>query len=347
MSRKIKAIVFEEPGRAVVKDFELPKCGDDEVAAETIYSFVSPGTELRIFAGSKESKGKFPVIPGYSWVGRVTEVGKNIKGWDVGELVSGRYPISLPGHTSLWGGQASHHNSPVQGYDTLLKLPAGADPWNYTPVEVAAIAWRGATIAYPSKGETAVVIGQGLIGLLTAKWLLTLGVRVIVCDMEEYRLAKSRQLGVFAAINAKSSDLADRILALCHGGADIVIEASASQSGVKLASSLLRQPVSRILNCDYRPEAIKSNAAFWPRLVYLATYVEENYLLPSVEGAVILRPGDRTIADRLAVIGKIKDGELKADDIAEKPISFEEAPTAYTRLRDNPGKYSSLVFGWK
>jgi threonine dehydrogenase-like Zn-dependent dehydrogenase len=347
MQKKINAIVFEEPGKAVVKNFELPECGDDEVCAETIYSFVSPGTELRIFAGAKESKGRFPVIPGYSWVGRITEVGKNIKGWDKGELVTGRTPISLPGHTSLWGGQASHHNCKIQGYDALLKLPEGADPWLYTPVEVGAIAWRGTSIAFPAKGETAVVIGQGLVGMLAAKWLLFHGVRVIVCDMEEFRLAKSRKFGVLAAINAKSVDLAERILSYCPGGADIVIEASSSQAGVKLASSLLRQPVSKTLACDYKPDAIRANACFWPRLVYLATYVEENYLLPSVEGAVILRPGDRTVADRLAVMGRIKDGGLNVDDIAEKPISFEEAPTAYTRLRDNPSKHMSLIFNWK
>lgn len=107
------------------------------------------------------------------------------------------------------------------------------------------------------------------------------------------------------------------------------------------------QPISRVTNLNYEPEAIRANACFWPRLVYLATYVEENRIIPPVEGVVILNPGDRTVADRLAVIGKIKDGELKVDDIADKPISFEEAPTAYSRLRDNPGKYSSLIFSWK
>lgn len=347
MKRKIKAIVFEEPGKATVKNLELPDWGDNEVVAETIYTFVSPGTELRIFAGTKESKGKFPVIPGYSWVGKVIEVGKNVKGWDKGELVTGRNSKPFPEYTSLWGGQASHHICPVEGYDSALKLPEGADPWHYTPTEVAAIAWRGATIAYPAKGETAVVIGQGLIGLLAAKWLLSHGARVIVCDMEEYRLAKSKKLGVLAAINAKSTDLAERILALCPGGVDIVIEASSSQSGVKLATSLLRQPLSRILHCDYKPDAIRTNASFWPRLVYLASYVVEDHLIPHVEGVVILKPGDRTVPDRLAVIGKIKNGELNVDDIADKPVSFEEAPSAYARLRDNPGKYSSLVFSWK
>ena len=343
----MKAIVFEEPGKAVVKDFDLSKCGDDEVLTETIYSFVSPGTELRIFAGTKESKGRFPVIPGYSWVGKVVEVGKDVKGWDKGDLVTGRTPVRIDGYASLWGGQSSHHNCKVTGYDALLKLPPGSDPWQYTPVEVAAIAWRGATIAFPGRGETAVVIGQGLVGIRAARWLLWHGVKVIVCDMEEYRLEKSRKLGVFAAINARTGNLAEKILSYSPGGVDIVIEASSSQAGVKLAAGLLRQPASRKGDYDYKPDAIRTNAGFWPRIVYLATYVEENHLIPPVEGALILKPADRTVSDRLAVIGRIKDGALNVDDIAEKTVSFEEAPSAYLRLRDNPGKYMSLIFNWK
>ncbi|MCX6985168.1 MAG: zinc-binding dehydrogenase [Lentisphaerae bacterium] len=294
MQKKINAIVFEEPGKAAVRSFEIPKCGDDEVATETIYSFVSPGTELRVFSGRSESKGKFPVIPGYSWVGKITEVGKNVKGWDKGELVSGRGAISIPGYESLWGAQASHHNCAVSGYCALVKLPQGADPWHYTPVEVGAIASRGTSVAYPAKGETAVVIGQGLIGLLAARWLISYGVRVIVCDLEEFRLEKSRKLGVAYAINGRTPDIKERILSLCPPGADIVIEASSSQAGADIAASILRQPTSRSLNVSYNPEHIRSNACFWPRLVYLASYIEEKCPLPGVEGAVVLRPGDRT-----------------------------------------------------
>ena len=46
-------------------------------------------------------------------------------------------------------------------------------------------------------------------------------------------------------------------------------------------------------------------------------------------------------------VERIRNGDLNVDDIAEKPVSFETAPTAYTELRDNPGKHTSLVFSWK
>jgi hypothetical protein len=169
---KTNAIVFKAPREVGFGEFELGPCGPKEIIAETIYTFVSPGTELRVLSGVKESRGRFPIIPGYSWVGRIIEVGREVKGFETGDLVTGRNPRPITGITSLWGGQAGRHRCDVAGYDAVLKLPAGADPWDYVLVEVSAVSWRGTSIASPARGETAVVVGQGLIGAFAARWLL-------------------------------------------------------------------------------------------------------------------------------------------------------------------------------
>ena len=350
MGPQARAIVFTEPGRVELAPIELAPCGQDEVIAETLYTFVSPGTELRVLAGRSESKGKFPLIPGYAWVGRVIEIGPDVQGWAEGELVTGRNPLPVPGTHALWGGQASHHRAPVSGYDSVLKLPDGADPWDYVPVEVAAISWRGTSIAYPARGETAVVIGQGLIGTFAAKWLLYHGARVIVTDLEATRLARARRWGVAGAINGREPDARARILALCEGGADVVIEASSSMAGVRLASSLVRQPWPRVMNTAYPVAAMHSDAHLWARVVYLATYTDTIAAGPGAftgaEGAVVLKPGDRTVGDRLAVIERIREGTLTVADIIDAPVPVDEAPDAYADLRDHPERHSSLAFRW-
>lgn len=349
MSKKVKAIVFTNPGEIELNTFDLPPCGPDEIVCETIYSFVSPGTELRVLSGVKESKGKFPFIPGYSWVGRVVEVGRDLKGWELGDLVTGGASIPISGVGSLWGGQASYHR--VSGYDgSVLKLPAGSDPWDYITVEVASIAWRGVTCAYPAPGETAVVIGQGLIGALSARWLIQHGARVIVTDIVEARLERARQWGVAAAVEGGLSDTRERILNFCPRGADIVIEASSSVSGAQLAGSLLRQPAPRVMNTSYPVTAMHSNAHFWPRLVFLATYSQTLQMGPDglsgTEGAVVLKPLDRTVDDRLAVIELIRRGALPAGDILTKPTPVDKAQSIYLQLRDHPDQYSAVAFEW-
>ena len=345
---KAKAIVFDKPNSAVLQDIELQDCGADEVLAETIFSFVSPGTELRVFNGNQPDIN-FPLIPGYSWVGRVIEVGKNIKGWQQGELVSGRNSIPVAGIEYCWGGQASHHR--CDPAETIIKLPEGAEPWEYIHAEVASISHRGVTAAYPKPGETAVVIGQGMIGAFNTKWLLLHGAKVIAIDIEDFRLELAKKWGVEAALNANDPDIREKILSYFNDGADIVIESSASMAGAKLAASLLRKPAPQAMGLRYDVETIHSNANIWPRLVFQASYhpiVETKPQgLQEVEGVVVIQPFDRSVEDRQAVVEHIRKGNLPASDIIDAPRPVSDAPYAYTELQDNPDKMMGLAFEWK
>lgn len=349
---KARAIVFEQPNQVGMREFELAPCGSKEIVVETVYSFVSPGTELRVLSGLCDSKGKFPLVPGYAWVGRVLEVGKELKGWRPGDLVSGRYGLQLPpGVTSLYGGQVSHNRCEVNG-DAVVKLPPGADPWDYVCAEIAAISWRGVSIAFPAPGETAVVIGQGLIGAFAAKWLLYHGAKVIVTDLEEARLARARQWGAIA-VPARTENLTEELAALMGGrGADIVVEASASMPGAIMAAALVRQPLLGRFPADFRVPSLHADAHAWARLVFLASYYNQKFEFPSpagamkVDGALVLKPQDRGLDDRLKVIERIRAGDLKTADIVAKPTPVAEAQRAYLELRDQPAKHSALAFQW-
>lgn len=343
----MKAVVFTKPNDIEVKAFDVPRCGAKEILCESIYSFVSPGTEMRVLSG-RQQKSEFPLIPGYSWVGKVVAVGSEVTGWKTGELVSGRGGVSIPGHFSCWGGQAGYHLIDTNNYGTAIKLPAGASAWDYVAVEVGAISWRGVSMAFPSAGETAVVIGQGLIGAFNALWLVKLGVRVIVVDMVSSRLARARKWGVSETVNPKECDARERIMKLCPSGADIVFEASASQAGVELADAVLRRAVTP--GTAYPMAQLQMNPHFWPRLVFQASYSHTNDVKPGAftggEGTLVLKPQDRTVGDRLEVIERVRRGEMPLADIVSEATPVEEAPEAYFKLRDNPEKYNTMVYQW-
>ena len=214
----------------------------------------------------------------------------------------------------------------------------GAVPLDYTITEVAAISGRGVQMAAPRPGETAVVVGQGLIGALSAAWLADAGCRVIGIDRAAGRLERAARWGVSATIPG-GEDVAQRLAALCPGGADIVVDASASAAGFRLACSLLRPAEHRIS----RPSA-------WPRLVVQASYNEEIPLNPGGffpgDGAVVLTPGDRRPEDRAAAVEAIRAGRLPTAAFLDQIVPFREAPRAYPRLRDEPDQVFSLVFDW-
>jgi threonine dehydrogenase-like Zn-dependent dehydrogenase len=302
---RVKAIVYKAPREVGVDHFELGPCGPQEVLCETIYSFVSPGTELRNLS---EFNKTFPCIPGYSYVGRIIEVGSAAKGWRVGDLISGRnQPSALNplGIASVYGGHVSHHRCVVSGNCAPVRLPENADPWDYVTAEVASISWHGVSIASPCPGEKAVVIGQGMIGAFAAKWLVGMGLRVVVVDLDEKRLARSAKLGVAGAVAGGAPDVKERILSYFENGADIVVEASSSIAGCQLGASVLKKTLESSVEQSYHLPELQGGACKWPRFVYLATYTNTVETHPSGlaerEGVMVFRPEDRKVGDRQTI----------------------------------------------
>jgi len=340
MQQFCDAIVFSAPNSVEVRKLELPKMGDDEILVKTMYTMVSSGTELRVLSGIGESEGKFPIVPGYSAVGEIVAVGSKVKGFHEHDLVSGMGPARAAGSlTRLWGGQCSYHVYPTSGYACPIILPAGAKALDYVAAEVAAISWRGVNSANARPGETAVVIGQGLIGALSGAWLVERGCRVIVADVSDLRLSRAEAWGVSAAINVISEDLHERIQVLCPEGTDIVVEASASAAGLRLAYSLVRNE-----------EPIAGKDCRWPRLLLQASYTDTVAIHPSKffsgAGVLLLTPLDRRPEDRSHTVEAIRSGRLMSANFVDRIVPFHNAPATYAQLRDHKDKIFSAAFDW-
>ena len=348
MKNLIKAIVFEGPGRVRISELELGPCGDEDVAVRTLYTMVSTGTELRILGGHYGASENFPLVPGYSVIGQVTAVGSKVKGFEVGDLISGRNPRALPGIKSQWGGQASHHVYASTGEDRPVLLPAGAKPLDYVIAEISAISLRGVLAANPKPGETAVVLGQGVIGAFSAAWLHQRGCRVIVADFEQGRLDRALAWGAAVAVNMKNAGAEERIQRCCDGGADIVVESSGTSAGAKLAYQLVRRKPQAFTG-DYRVEPITFYGN-WSRLVFQANYLEDISINPfgcfPGEGVIVLTPSDRGIEDRQTAIEALRTGRIRASDFVQRVAPFTDAPDAYQALRDDKNANFSLVYDW-
>lgn len=348
MSQSVKAIVFESPGQIKIADFALGPCADDEIIVRTLYTMVSTGTELRVLAGHYGASENYPLIPGYSVVGEVTSIGPAVKSFRVGDLVSGRNPRPLPGINSQWGGQASHHVYVTKGEDRPVLLPPNATPADYLTAEISSISLRGVTSARPQPGETAIVLGQGIIGAFSAAWLRDRGCRVIVADLEQGRLDRARALGASAAVNIREPDSTERIRELCDGGADIVVESSGTSPGAKLALQLIRRKPQAFTG-PYRVEPI-SYYGNWSRLILQANYIEDIAVNPFTcfpgEGITILTPIDRGIEDRQSAVEALRTGRIRAADFIQRIAPFSDAPAAYHALRDDKNANFSLAFDW-
>lgn len=110
------------------------------------------------------------------------------------------------------------------------RIPDGVSFESAAFTPVAAIGLQGIRLAAPTLGETVVVYGLGLIGLLTVQLLRANGCRVLGIDRDAGRLALAERLGA-VAIDGAQGDTVPRVLAHTNdAGADAVLLTLASES---------------------------------------------------------------------------------------------------------------------
>lgn len=135
-------------------------------------------------------------------------------------------------------------------------LPEGLEFAEAAMLEAVAVALHAVHLAEIGPGETAVVIGGGMIGLLTMQAALALGCRrVLVADVDGTRLAMAEELGATEALLASGGELAQRVKALTDGhGAAVVFEAVGRDETVTAAVDAVRKGGTVVLVGNITPE---------------------------------------------------------------------------------------------
>ncbi len=173
-----------------------------------------------------------PMPLGYSTSGTVIETGARADGFRVGDRVA-----------CAGAGYASHAEVVYIPKNLAAKLPDGVDFESAAFTTMGAIALQGFRLAEPQLGETVVVIGLGLLGLLTCQLAKAAGCLVLGMDTNPDRCALARRLGIDGAVPG-AAQLADLCSRETGGrGADrVLITAGTKSNGpVDLAGEVARE----------------------------------------------------------------------------------------------------------
>jgi predicted dehydrogenase/threonine dehydrogenase-like Zn-dependent dehydrogenase len=204
-------------GELTVLDVPAPACRPGGVLVQSLFSLISTGTEMMKLAEAKMSMvGKARARPdqvrkvldtvaqqgavatykkvmnrldsytplGYSLCGVVVEVGRGAEEFRVGQLVAAA--------GNEYALHAEYNWIPV---NLCAPVPRGVAPEHAAFSTVGAIAMHGVRRAEAQLGETACVIGLGLVGQLVVRLLIASGVRVIGLDVIEERCRLAEQAG--------------------------------------------------------------------------------------------------------------------------------------------------------
>ncbi|MCU7495102.1 MAG: Gfo/Idh/MocA family oxidoreductase [Ignavibacteria bacterium] len=175
-----------------------------------------------------------PLALGYSNAGRVIAVGKGISEFKPGDRV-----VSNGNHAEIVCVPAN----------LVARLPDNVSDEEGSFAIVGAIGLQGVRLAAPTFGETFVVIGLGLIGLITSKILLANGCNVIGFDIDPYKikLAESFGLRAFAAGEVHEQVNLVRSITNETGSDGVIITASSRSNSIISASAQMCRKRGRII----------------------------------------------------------------------------------------------------
>ena len=223
----MKALVFEEPGRAVVRDVDMPTIAADEVLVRSRNVGICH-SDFELYEGRYIIPVSYPIIPGHEWSGEVAEVGSAVTTLGPGDRVVGECVVNNGDDHfgfSISGADAEYF---VTKASWLHRIPDELSFSQAAFVEPFSVAYS-ATVAADGidASDEVAVIGGGPIGLLCVMAAATMGGSVTLIEPQAHRRALGLEVGARRAIDPTAGPLAEQAAEATHGrGFDVVIEAA-------------------------------------------------------------------------------------------------------------------------
>jgi L-iditol 2-dehydrogenase len=257
----MKALILSEYKRLEIDELPVPEPADEELLIR-IKACGICGSDVHGYDGSTGRRIP-PIVMGHEAAGVVEAVGNSVAGFRPGDRVTfdstvycgkcfycDRGQMNLCDHREVigvstpsfrrMGAFAEFVNVPSR---IAYQLPENMPYAHAALIEAASVAVHGASLTPIRAGDTAVVVGAGMIGLLTLQAVEQAGAeRVFVVDVDDTRLELARKLGARETINSKRSDVVREIAARTEGrGADIAIECVGITDAIALAVESVRK----------------------------------------------------------------------------------------------------------
>lgn len=244
MEHQMYALVKEQAGPGLVmKKVTVPQTGSNDVKIKIHYTSIC-GTDLHIYNWDKWSQEtiKPSLIIGHEFVGEIVEMGENVTGYELGDLVSGEGHI-VCGHCRNCKGGKRHLCKDTKGVGVnrdgafaqylvipqtnVIKCEPGIPEELCSSFDPLGNAVHTA-LAYNMIGEDVLITGAGPIGIMAAAICCHVGAKhVVITDVNDYRLELAKEICGCHTVNVAKEHIEDKMRELgIEEGFDIGLEMS-------------------------------------------------------------------------------------------------------------------------
>jgi len=226
-----------------------------------------------------------------------------------------------------------------------MKLPEGLSFDEASFFALGSIALQGVRKANIELGESVVIVGQGLVGLLALQLAkMSGGFPVIGVDLYDYRLSISSKCGADYTFNSVGTSLEKSVNDVTEGkGANVVIEATGNPEAIPTALNLVSRYGRVVILGSPRGE---TQINFYGEIHRKGVCVIGAH--ESTRPRYDSSHGWWTQSDDTALILKLMSkGLLKVRDLITLRMSFEKAEEAYEKLVRSKSNVLGTILNWK
>jgi predicted dehydrogenase/NADPH:quinone reductase-like Zn-dependent oxidoreductase len=355
-------------GQTILEEVPAPQTSKGTVLIQTTHSLVSLGTERMLVEFGKsnliskarqqpdkvkqvvdkiKTEGLLPTLEavfnklgeplplGYCNVGRVIAVGEGVSEFKVGDRVASN---------------GQHAEFVAIPKNLVAHIPDNVTDEQAAFTVIGSIGLQGIRLLNPTLGETIVVTGLGLIGLLTAQLLAANGCKVIGVDVDDSKLNLAKQWGILP-FNPKNGDVVKFVEEQTNGiGADgVIITASAKTDEIISQAAKMSRKRGRIilvgvigLNLS-RAEFYEKELSFQVSCSYGPGRYDENY---ENRGNDYPLPFVRWTEKRNfeAILQAISSGKVQVDEMITEVIPLYEYLKIYGEIGSSKSIASILKY---
>jgi len=337
----LKSIVITAPRRVEIIDEPLPKPLPNQILLKTVLSGISAGTEMALYRGTHPNITTkkwgywtgYPIRPGYENVGKVVEVGSDISGIEVGDRV-----IATNRHSEY----TISTDATIPVYAKIPDTVTNEEALFAVLATTTSHAIRRARIEY---GDSVLVVGQGVVGILAAQHAKNGGAgKLIVTDLADRNLKIVLQCSADHAINASKEDVISRVRELTNGlGADVVVEAAGTPDAMNQAVSAVRDR-GRVVILGYhtRPwTTTLGDEIFHKELELVASRAMGPP--PGLPHSYVRWGSDAGINFSLQLIAQKR---LKVKDMITHRFRYDRIADAYKMIDERKENFMMVVLEW-
>jgi bacteriochlorophyllide a dehydrogenase len=235
---KANAVVFTARDIVSYEEVTCPEPGPGDVVVRLRHSWISNGTEGSFLRGERIAgdtayrpgdPSPFPLVAGYQKVGVLEHVGREVSGLEEGQMVFS----TMSYVNDMFSDMGGHVSPAVTPAAQVWSLPQHIDPIAFSGLVLTQVGYNCGARPSLSIEDTAVVIGDGMVGLWAAQTLAWRGAKVVLAGRHQDRMMRFSEGYGRERVDVTQTDLPTYVAKHHPSGVQALVDTVGSVSAIK------------------------------------------------------------------------------------------------------------------